>query len=81
MPVAGIVSEPIQSEGGDNFASPAFFQGLQDIAIEVITSDTPQPITRCDFKSAIWLLIGHCQSSYKDGLYVYKHWVVCLYFS
>ncbi|KAK7493331.1 hypothetical protein BaRGS_00015457 [Batillaria attramentaria] len=33
-PVAGIVCEPIQSEGGDNYASPIFFQGLQDIAKE-----------------------------------------------
>lgn len=32
VPVAGILSEPIQAEGGDNHASPAFFQGLQDIA-------------------------------------------------
>nr|MBE5725107.1 putative4-aminobutyrate aminotransferase, mitochondrial-like [Cucujiformia] len=32
VPVAGIVVEPIQSEGGDNEASPQFFQGLQDIA-------------------------------------------------
>uniref|UniRef100_A0A1L8E2E4 (S)-3-amino-2-methylpropionate transaminase n=1 Tax=Nyssomyia neivai TaxID=330878 RepID=A0A1L8E2E4_9DIPT len=31
-PVAGIVVEPIQSEGGDNEASPEFFQGLQKIA-------------------------------------------------
>lgn len=31
-PVAGIIVEPIQSEGGDNHASPEFFQGLQDIA-------------------------------------------------
>lgn len=30
--VAGIVVEPIQSEGGDNEASPEFFQGLQKIA-------------------------------------------------
>lgn len=30
-PVAAIVIEPIQSEGGDNHASPAFFQGLRDI--------------------------------------------------
>lgn len=30
-PVAGIVVEPIQSEGGDNEASPEFFQGLQKI--------------------------------------------------
>lgn len=31
-PVAGIVIEPIQSEGGDNEASPEFFQQLQKIA-------------------------------------------------
>lgn len=31
-PVAGIVVEPIQSEGGDNEASPEFFQKLQRIA-------------------------------------------------
>jgi 4-aminobutyrate aminotransferase/(S)-3-amino-2-methylpropionate transaminase len=30
-PVAGLIVEPIQSEGGDNHASPAFFQGLRDI--------------------------------------------------
>ncbi|KAK3854875.1 hypothetical protein Pcinc_038687, partial [Petrolisthes cinctipes] len=30
--VAGIVVEPIQSEGGDNHASPQFFQRLQQIA-------------------------------------------------
>ncbi|XP_017777077.1 PREDICTED: 4-aminobutyrate aminotransferase, mitochondrial [Nicrophorus vespilloides] len=32
IPVAGIVIEPIQSEGGDNEASPEFFQQLQRIA-------------------------------------------------
>ncbi|GFO38247.1 4-aminobutyrate aminotransferase, mitochondrial [Plakobranchus ocellatus] len=31
QPVACIASEPVQCEGGDNFASPQFFQGLQDI--------------------------------------------------
>nr|MBE5725135.1 putative4-aminobutyrate aminotransferase, mitochondrial-like [Cucujiformia] len=31
-PVAGIVVEPIQSEGGDNEASPEFFRKLQKIA-------------------------------------------------
>nr|MBE5725120.1 putative4-aminobutyrate aminotransferase, mitochondrial-like [Cucujiformia] len=31
-PIAGIIAEPIQSEGGDNEASPEFFQGLQEIA-------------------------------------------------
>ncbi|ETN36631.1 4-aminobutyrate aminotransferase [Cyphellophora europaea CBS 101466] len=30
-PVAGCIIEPIQSEGGDNHASPAFFQGLREI--------------------------------------------------
>lgn len=30
-PVAGIISEPIQSEGGDNHASPEFFQGVEKI--------------------------------------------------
>lgn len=30
-PIAAVVIEPIQSEGGDNHASPVFFQGLRDI--------------------------------------------------
>ncbi|XP_074033806.1 4-aminobutyrate aminotransferase, mitochondrial isoform X3 [Leptinotarsa decemlineata] len=30
-PVAGVIVEPIQSEGGDNHASPEFFQCLQKI--------------------------------------------------
>lgn len=30
-PVVATVIEPIQSEGGDNHASPAFFQGLREI--------------------------------------------------
>ena len=30
-PVAGVISEPIQSEGGDNHGSPQFFQGLAAI--------------------------------------------------
>merc|ERR1711962_1348660 len=30
-PVAGVISEPIQAEGGDNHGSPAFFQGIADI--------------------------------------------------
>lgn len=29
--VAGVVVEPIQAEGGDNHASPAFFRGLREI--------------------------------------------------
>lgn len=31
VPVAGVIIEPIQSEGGDNEASPEFFQMLQKI--------------------------------------------------
>lgn len=34
-PVAGIVIEPIQAEGGDNHASPEFFQQLQQIGKRV----------------------------------------------
>ena len=30
-PVAAVVVEPIQSEGGDNHASPAFFRGLREL--------------------------------------------------
>lgn len=30
-PVAAVIIEPIQSEGGDNHASPAFFRGLREI--------------------------------------------------
>ena len=30
-PVAAVIVEPIQSEGGDNHASSAFFRGLRDI--------------------------------------------------
>lgn len=30
-PVAAVIVEPIQSEGGDNHASPTYFQGLRDI--------------------------------------------------
>lgn len=30
-PVAAVITEPIQSEGGDNHASAAFFQGLRDV--------------------------------------------------
>jgi 4-aminobutyrate aminotransferase/(S)-3-amino-2-methylpropionate transaminase len=30
-PVAAIIIEPVQSEGGDNHASPAFFKGLREI--------------------------------------------------
>lgn len=33
--VAGIITEPIQAEGGDNFATPEFFQGLKHITMKV----------------------------------------------
>lgn len=41
-PVAGIVIEPIQAEGGDNHASPDFFRSLRNIArkVTVITMAT-----------------------------------------
>ncbi|ELU05560.1 hypothetical protein CAPTEDRAFT_228193 [Capitella teleta] len=32
--VAGLITEPIQSEGGDHYASPEFFKGLQRICKE-----------------------------------------------
>ncbi len=31
FPVVALIVEPIQSEGGDNHASPAFFQGLRNL--------------------------------------------------
>jgi len=34
-PVAGVIVEPIQGEGGDHHASPEFFRELQRICIEV----------------------------------------------
>lgn len=34
VPIAALLVEPIQSEGGDNHASAAFFQGLRDITLK-----------------------------------------------
>lgn len=34
IPVAALIIEPIQSEGGDNHGSSAFFQGLRDITLK-----------------------------------------------
>merc|ERR1719312_1323765 len=31
VPVVGVITEPIQAEGGDNYASKTFFQGLDKI--------------------------------------------------
>jgi len=36
-PVAGVIVEPIQGEGGDNQASPEFFRELQQICLEVFS--------------------------------------------
>jgi len=33
-PVAGVIVEPIQAEGGDNFASPEFFRSVQQVCDE-----------------------------------------------
>lgn len=33
-PIAGVIVEPVQSEGGDNHASAEFFQGLRDITLK-----------------------------------------------
>lgn len=33
VPIAAVLVEPIQSEGGDNHASAAFFQGLRDLTL------------------------------------------------
>ncbi|TWW64328.1 4-aminobutyrate aminotransferase, mitochondrial, partial [Takifugu flavidus] len=48
-PVAGIVIEPIQAEGGDNHASPDFFRSLRNIARKCETglhaSINPLPLT------------------------------------
>ncbi|KAF5682190.1 4-aminobutyrate aminotransferase [Fusarium circinatum] len=47
-PVAAIVVEPIQSEGGDNHASPEFFKSLQKITkdrgmVFIVDEDLPSP--------------------------------------
>ena len=34
-PVAGMIVEPIQSEGGDNYASDDFFRKLRKLASKV----------------------------------------------
>ncbi|KAK6465341.1 4-aminobutyrate aminotransferase [Scheffersomyces coipomensis] len=34
VPIAGLLVEPIQSEGGDNHGSKEFFQGLRDITLK-----------------------------------------------
>lgn len=34
VPIAGVLIEPIQSEGGDNHGSAEFFQGLRDLTLK-----------------------------------------------
>eukprot|EP01112_Ceratiomyxa_fruticulosa_P018025 TRINITY_DN570_c0_g1_i3.p1 TRINITY_DN570_c0_g1~~TRINITY_DN570_c0_g1_i3.p1 ORF type:complete len:417 (+),score=92.72 TRINITY_DN570_c0_g1_i3:162-1412(+) len=34
IPVAGVIVEPIQAEGGDNHASPEFFRGLRELTLK-----------------------------------------------
>lgn len=34
VPVAALIIEPVQSEGGDNHASAEFFQGLRDVTLK-----------------------------------------------
>lgn len=34
IPIAGVIVEPVQSEGGDNHASATYFQGLRDITLK-----------------------------------------------
>lgn len=43
-PVAGIVIEPIQAEGGDNHASTDFFRSLRKIARKVRSTEASEPL-------------------------------------
>lgn len=53
FPVAGLIVEPIQSEGGDNHASPEFFQGLRAITkrhgVTMIVDEVQPGISLSDF--------------------------------
>ena len=52
-PVAGMIIEPIQAEGGDHHASPEFFQGLQKLGKKVKLRNTKYylalPVRFCQF--------------------------------
>lgn len=37
IPVAGVIVEPIQAEGGDNHASPHFFRAVQQTCLKVLS--------------------------------------------
>jgi 4-aminobutyrate aminotransferase / (S)-3-amino-2-methylpropionate transaminase len=54
-PVAAVIVEPIQSEGGDNHASPSFFRGLRDITKQLgvlLIADEVQ--TGCGSTGTFW---------------------------
>lgn len=54
-PVVGVVVEPVQSEGGDHFASPQFFQGLQDICLKNgISFNLDEVQTGCGSTGKFW---------------------------
>lgn len=54
--VAGIIIEPIQSEGGDNHASDDFFRKLRDIARKVMKCFTAHAVVakRASFVPVSW---------------------------
>ena len=65
MPVAGIVIEPIQAEGGDNHASPDFFLKLRNIASKVSHAHPETPPKRKTTRSYSPQNQSHYQPSYK----------------
>lgn len=58
-PVAGIVIEPIQAEGGDNHASPDFFIKLRNIARKVTKPEGGGWVT---FNPPFILVCGFCSN-------------------
>ncbi|XP_041362444.1 4-aminobutyrate aminotransferase, mitochondrial-like isoform X2 [Gigantopelta aegis] len=64
-PVAGMAVEPIQCEGGDNHATPYFFQGLQDITKEYHMGFLIDEVqTGCGATGKMW---AHDHWDLKDG--------------
>ncbi|XP_052068816.1 4-aminobutyrate aminotransferase, mitochondrial-like isoform X1 [Mytilus californianus] len=54
-PVVGIITEPIQAEGGDIFALPEFFQGLQKICFKNdICFQMDEVQTGCGVTGKMW---------------------------
>nr|NVI72097.1 putative 4-aminobutyrate aminotransferase, mitochondrial-like protein [Cucujiformia] len=82
IPVAGIVVEPIQSEGGDHEGSPEFFQGLQDIAKRngaYLLFDEIQ--TGCGVTGRMWCHEHFCLKSPPDFVTFAKKMLIGGYFS